>query len=78
MKKGTGTELFDRNNLEIRMGDKLKLFDSDGRVHTIKVGYDFGMFVEEGTSHSLYSIISAYEKFNGGEDVEIVDRRKRN
>ena len=75
MKCGTGTELFDRNDDEIRMCDRLLLFDSDGRIHEILVGYDFGMFVEDGTAQSLYSIISAYEEFHGGKGVEIRKRK---
>ena len=75
MKCGTGTELVDRNDEEIRMCDTLSLYDSDERVHKIRVGYNFGMFVEDGTAKSLYSIISAYEEFNGGKGVEIRKRK---
>lgn len=71
MKKGIGTGLFDRNNKEIKMGDRLKLFDSDGRVHRIKVGFDFGMFIEDGTGRSLFDVVSAYNKCDGGDGVEI-------
>lgn len=75
MKCGTGTELFDRNDEEIRMCDTLLLFDSDGSVHKIKVGYNFGMFIEDGTGQSLFKIISAYEVFHGGKGVEIRKRK---
>lgn len=71
MKKGIGTGIYDRNDKEIKMGDRVKLFDSDGRIHRITVGFDFGMFVEKGTAKSLFDIVSAYNKCNGGDGVEI-------
>jgi hypothetical protein len=71
MKKGTGTGMYDRNGKEIKMGDRLKLFDSDGSVHRITVGFDFGMFIESGTGHSLFDVVSAYNKCDGGDGVEI-------
>jgi hypothetical protein len=71
MKKGIGTGLYDRNGKEIKMGDRLKLFDSDGRVHRIKVGFNFGMFIESGTGYSLFDVVSAYNKCDGGDGVEI-------
>ena len=62
MKKGTKTEMFDSNDIEISMGDKLILHDPDGRKHIIKVDYAQGMFVEDGTLDAISMIMTHYPK----------------
>lgn len=75
MKCGTGTGLTDMHDEEISMCDRLLLHDSDGRTHKILVGFNFGMFVEDGTGDSLFSVIDPYACYNGGFGVEI--RKKK-
>ena len=77
MKCGTKTGLYDKNDKEICMCDRLKLYDSDGRVHKILVGFSLGMFVEDGTTQPLHSIISAYDECDGSRGVEIIVRKKK-
>jgi len=77
MKCGTKTGLFDKNDKEICMCDRLNLYDSDGRTHKILVGFAFGMFVEDSTSQSLHSIISSYDECDGSRGVEIIVRKSR-
>ena len=77
MKCGTKTGLYDKNDKEICMCDRLNLYDSDGRTHKILVGFAFGMFVEDSTSQPLHSIISSYDECFGGRGVEIIVRKSR-
>ena len=59
------------------MCDRLNLYDSDGRVHKILVGFVLGMFVEDGTTQPIHSIISAYDECDGARGVEVIVRKSR-